>query len=131
MRFRYIFAMLSVLSVLGCMPIVNAPPAENLVVVEVTPAMQRAIQDTVKQQLKDPNSALFSGIKTYKKIDGSIEVCGYVNAKNSFGGYSGIAPFYTLLSQVGSSDNVDYIGAGAVIAKPGQESLFFRMFVMC
>ena len=33
-----------------------------------------------------------------KKSSGSMYVCGYVNAKNSFGGYTGAKPFYGLLS---------------------------------
>lgn len=43
-----------------------------------------AIRDAVKETLKDPDSAKF---KT-ELVSGNI-VCGEVNAKNSYGGYSG------------------------------------------
>lgn len=38
-----------------------------------------------REQLKDPESAKFQNIKGY---------CGEVNAKNSYGGYTGFKPFY-------------------------------------
>ena len=38
-----------------------------------------------RQHLKDPESAKFQNIKGY---------CGEVNAKNSYGGYTGFKPFY-------------------------------------
>jgi hypothetical protein len=43
----------------------------------------------VKGLLKDPSSAEFSG----EKVSKSGAVCGYVNAKNSFGAYSGKARY--------------------------------------
>lgn len=43
------------------------------------------VEKTVKQQLKDPDSAQF------KDINGR---CGLVNAKNSYGGYTGFKRFY-------------------------------------
>lgn len=42
--------------------------------------------DMVRKKLKDPESARFSRI-TYQKQTNNI--CGYVNAKNSYGGYIG------------------------------------------
>ena len=42
-------------------------------------------KESVKSQLKDSDSAKFSG--EFNGRGGAI--CGYVNAKNSFGGYSG------------------------------------------
>lgn len=42
------------------------------------------VQDVVKSLLKDPNSAEF------QNMDG---VCGEVNSKNSFGGYTGFKKF--------------------------------------
>lgn len=50
-------------------------------------ALQSA-QARVKSELKDPESAQFQNLEEY----GSI-VCGEVNAKNSYGGYSGFKPF--------------------------------------
>ena len=52
-------------------------------------------QNSVKKQLKDPASAKF-GTVIYSE---SGYVCGYVNAKNSFGAYSGSQAF--LMTEAG------------------------------
>lgn len=41
-----------------------------------------------KQMLKDPESARFS-----LEIQHAEAVCGFVNSKNSYGGYVGISPY--------------------------------------
>lgn len=56
------------------------------------------IQSTVSYPLKDPGSAQFRGIQAVTKQDGTIFVCGEVNGKNSFGGYTGFEPFTGMLS---------------------------------
>lgn len=43
------------------------------------------VQGRVKSHLKDPSSAKFSG----EYVSGNGRVCGFVNAKNSYGAYSG------------------------------------------
>ena len=43
----------------------------------------------VLNQLKDPESALFGEFWALKGSNGLRSICGYVNAKNSFGGYTG------------------------------------------
>ena len=58
-----------------------------------TPKEERAILQAVKDNLKDPDSARISGVKI--SADGKT-VCGFVNAKNSFGGYSGNSAFYVM-----------------------------------
>jgi hypothetical protein len=45
----------------------------------------------VKSELRDPSSAQFRDVHLNKL--NSSEVCGEVNAKNAFGGYSGFARF--------------------------------------
>ena len=47
-----------------------------------------AAENAVKSKLKDPDSAKFENITVYKNV-----ACGTVNAKNSFGGYSGKTRF--------------------------------------
>jgi len=49
-------------------------------------------KEAVKANLKDPNSAEFKNIRLVKYLNGHV-VCGSVNAKNSFGGYTGFTPF--------------------------------------
>lgn len=47
----------------------------------------------VKSTLKDPDSAKFESLfKQSGESDGYV--CGYVNAKNSYGGYTGKKQFY-------------------------------------
>lgn len=45
-------------------------------------------QKVARNALKDPDSAKFHGLTVVKK-DGSYALCGKVNSKNSFGGYTG------------------------------------------
>ena len=47
----------------------------------------------VLNQLKDPESARFGEFWALKGSNGHRSICGYVNAKNSFGGYSGRSMF--------------------------------------
>jgi len=42
--------------------------------------------------LKDPDSARFGRIFQGRGIVGMITVCGEVNAKNGYGGYTGMTP---------------------------------------
>lgn len=51
-----------------------------------------ASKEAVKVNLKDPSSAEFKNIRLVKYLNGHV-VCGSVNAKNSFGGYTGFTPF--------------------------------------
>lgn len=51
-----------------------------------------AALDSVKRSLKDPDSAKFDGVRMVKYQSGNV-VCGSVNAKNSYGGYTGFKPF--------------------------------------
>jgi len=50
-------------------------------------------RDAVKQMLKDPESAQFSDETAFPQGVDGITVCGYVNAKNGFGGYTGNEAF--------------------------------------
>jgi hypothetical protein len=52
------------------------------------------VKAVVREHLEDPDSAQFSGIKIElarkgSKNEGKYGFCGYVNAKNSYGGYAG------------------------------------------
>lgn len=70
--------------------------------VRLTDALEAAARMAVQQTLKDPGSAQFQPARWafYDPTGGTI-VCGAVNAKNSFGGYVGFAPYYALISQTG------------------------------
>ncbi len=51
------------------------------------------VESDVRNRLKDPDSAKFSEV-TFNKVKGAG--CGYVNAKNSMGGYTGASHFILL-----------------------------------
>lgn len=55
------------------------------------------ITKKVASRMKDPDSTRFSDITAVKSEQG-VEVCGLVNAKNSFGGYVGYRAFYGALT---------------------------------
>lgn len=47
------------------------------------------VQDTVRKMLKDPDSAKFGSMIATTDGGKVVSVCGWVNAKNSLGGYTG------------------------------------------
>lgn len=51
-----------------------------------------AAKKLVREQLKDPDSANFKHLTVYSKNE-MLYVCGEVNAKNEFGGYTGFSRF--------------------------------------
>lgn len=74
----------------GCVPSVE---------VQTKPVQLSSAQvDRAKRQLvrnfKDPDSAKYRNIRTYRTGMGDEIVCGEVNGKNSFGAYVGYKPFY-------------------------------------
>jgi hypothetical protein len=46
-------------------------------------------RNAVRKQLRDPESALFDGLRVVKDKSGKPGVCGTVNAKNAMGGMTG------------------------------------------
>lgn len=58
------------------------------------PAAIEAIKSGTAAALKDPESARFGEFRAVEDgAKGVVTVCGTVNAKNSFGGYTGMQPF--------------------------------------
>lgn len=81
---------------LGLTTLVASTPA--LAGRAATPNEQEAIKRSVLHALKDPESARFGDFIVGVEKDGTITVCGWVNAKNSYGGYTGMSPFYGLMT---------------------------------
>jgi hypothetical protein len=87
----------------GCMTTQQAPqqgppvtqdPGIDLVSPTVlTDSQLRSIHQAVREKLKDPESARFGRIVAGKDTKDIISVCGLVNARNGFGGYTGETPF--------------------------------------
>ncbi|WP_153003889.1 hypothetical protein [Aureimonas ureilytica] len=55
-----------------------------------------AIADAFEKVLKDPDSARFPVIYARKAQSGLIYYCGFVNSRNSYGGYVGNQPFFAM-----------------------------------
>lgn len=84
----------------------------------VTRADRIAVRKAVTETLKDPESAHF---RWTKRLGKDSTYCGWVNAKNSYGGYTGFMPFVAIVAtlsdgssvattlDLGGSDNVDFI----------------------
>lgn len=72
-----------------------------------------AAKHVVTQDLKDPESAKFRNLRTVKTDTGLRILCGEMNAKNSYGAYTGYVPFVSSIdgfSAVGSDES----SAGAI-----------------
>lgn len=61
------------------------------------------VEKEVRNSLKDPRSATFENVKFYpdespqgEEISGAV--CGYVNGKNSFNAYTGMARFFSKIT---------------------------------
>jgi hypothetical protein len=65
-------------------------------------------EEAVRKVLKDPESARFSEVYVKTKASGSA-VCGMVNAKNGFGGYTGDKLFFAIgsFAVVQSASNIE------------------------
>lgn len=65
--------------------------------------------NSVKERLKDPDSAQFSQVKVKKSERGHrMIMCGFVNAKNSFGGYGDPQPFTVIRVEATKNMNVSF-----------------------
>lgn len=64
---------------------------------DFSPPVEAAVIDSVKAVLLDPYTAHVTLWYWFsdKDVPGDIVVCGSVNAKNAFGGYTGETPFYS------------------------------------
>jgi hypothetical protein len=94
--------------------------------VTLTPAQSAALEARIREKLKDPGSAQFGKRIAGRNELGSIVVCGLVNARNSFGGYTGMGPYLAAISPAGmisveliSSDDFSIRYIGDLCAKQG------------
>jgi hypothetical protein len=66
--------------------------------------LMRNAETAMRDRLKDPESARFHDL-VVARFSGAPVVCGHVNAKNSFGGYSGKKAFvYVSGAPIGEDD---------------------------
>lgn len=75
----------------GCAP--REAPVKVLAIAPLTTEHVAVVHETIRRSLKDPDSARFTepvaGTILAKDGSASLLVCGFVNAKNSYGGYTG------------------------------------------
>lgn len=97
-----VFAAITAVFATGCAtPSVTQPAAKPAVIWTKDVATEAELIDakkTVISQLKDPESARFGEIWALSGTNGRRSVCGYINAKNSYGGYTGNKMFSIISS---------------------------------
>lgn len=99
--------------------------------VDLPPAAESVVEDSVREKLRDPESAQFSSMRAFKGDGRLIGVCGLVNAKNGFGGYVGETPFFTWY---GVTPEGKYFGLPAFIAPMDADyklQVFFEAVPVC
>lgn len=84
--------------------------------VSLTPQQKLSLK-LLKSGLKDPDSVKFSAVKLIKFDDGSELITGWMNAKNSFGGYTSGGMFLTTPTGL---PNVGYDGKPSIWSGEGQ-----------
>ena len=82
----------------GCMaPRQYQPPPQVHTIIKLDEKQLGVTQQGVMYAMKDPASAMFgdimSGLVGWERESQYILLCGWVNGKNSFGGYVGFKPF--------------------------------------
>lgn len=80
-------------------------------------AFMTSAKKAIAEQLKDPDSAQFKNLRVVQFASGAL-VCGEVNAKNSFGGYSGFQRFIANASR-GDIDTRALGASGGIIQACG------------
>jgi hypothetical protein len=96
--------------------------------VDLAPAMAEAAKEGLIKILKDPSSAVWGEVRAFQSTTpGRVEVCGQVNAKNSFGGYEGMQPYDVQLAPAGAG----WLVTDAAIARPGRRGDFFDFAKVC
>jgi hypothetical protein len=67
--------------------------------IPLTDSQEGSVHQGIRERLKDPQSAIFGQMISgpIPGRVGSTLVCGWVNAKNSYGGYAGDKPFTGLI----------------------------------
>jgi hypothetical protein len=92
----------------------NTPLAKPVKTRELTKNEKKIIGEGIARGLKDPQSAQFRWLPFPESNEELISYCGMVNAKNSYGGYTGFKPFLAgILMKNGKIVGAVLIGADA------------------
>ncbi len=90
---KFIFAAAAALTLSACVePIPKAElPVQKASIPQSTVNMVHAV---MREKMKDPESAKFRRLVTYRSGLGDQIICGEYDAKNSYGGYTGYKNYY-------------------------------------
>lgn len=64
---------------------------------KLSPRQAAVVKSEITRQLRDPSSAKFGEIRAVEEGPDNLFVCGFVNAKNGYGGFTGMEPFAGIL----------------------------------
>jgi len=95
--------------------------------VKMTKDLEKAIEQAVKSDLKDPDSAKFKHFVAFNDEKGGIAACGLVNSKNSYGGYFGDRMYRAYVA----NEKGKYIGVGAHLNEGKYPEIFYEIHPMC
>ncbi|MFT3942080.1 hypothetical protein [Rhodopseudomonas sp.] len=77
----------------------DLPPLAASETRELTATEKALLAKAFSADLKDPDSGRFKWARVPKTLsDGTIDYCGLVNGKNSYGGYNGFKPFIGVIT---------------------------------
>lgn len=112
MRFFSLAAVALLLA--GCVETTPDAKKYEVEVIKLSASQFNTVKSAVRQNMKDPSSAQFGRYVAFRAThsDGTQtdHVCGYVNGKNSYGGYAGMTPYMAngldgnFISAVGPTD---------------------------
>jgi hypothetical protein len=90
-------------SLAACVP-TTQPTAENVTTIQLSSSDWQRVQNAVKANLIDSESARFGPRTAFSYTENGIRyrgVCGYVNARNRMGGYVGDKGYIAIASDAG------------------------------
>lgn len=85
---------------------------------ELSKKERTIVETAVKSSLKDPASATFKWLPLLPSADPAQPYCGLVNAKNSYGGYVGDAPFLVMVVTEGGDKILHAVVIGMATGDP-------------
>lgn len=116
------------LAVSGCASSMQATTTARPV--HLSQEQVKEVHEGVRKALKDPGSAQFGEMSAV--IDGGmITVCGFVNAKNSFGGFTGQKRYIGMLADSTNATTKKRFLAFSVAAMGGGQADDFAVNEVC
>lgn len=87
----------------------------------------------ITKKLKDPNSAMFRSLMVHRgdaPTSGNYFVCGEINSKNSYGGYTGFKPFVAFVFDYPVQKKASF-GTGMIWEDPSNPAPGILMAKQC